>query len=176
MGTGKSIVLTVFGHDKTIDKISVSLFDKIETSNAGYFDESSATNYCEAINSLELKGESWVHARIVSENTRYAADEFVPLRFDVLLKIDDRAVQRILRELDSQIIAVALKGSDQAMQEKVFKNMSSRAAGIVKEDMEYMGSIPPSGVSWAQKHFTDLIRKLEHFGEIVIKYDGEPIV
>jgi flagellar motor switch protein FliG len=169
MSNEKSIVITVFGHDKEIDKFSVSLFDKAD------YNESNAQTYCNTINGLELKGSSWIHAKIVSENTQHAIDEFVPQKFDMILKFDDTSIQKILREVDSQEIAKALKGEPEEVKEKIFKNMSKRAAAMLKEDMEYMGPVPVNSVNEAQEKIIVIIRHLLDTGEIILTNRGETV-
>jgi flagellar motor switch protein FliG len=173
MNGEKSTVITVYGHNRTIDKIAVSLFDKSEAGYHGY--DKNAKTYCDTINSLDLKGESWVFAKVISENTQYSPEAFLPLKFDILLTFDDRAIQKILREVDSQDIAKALKDKNEAVQDKIFKNMSKRAAQMLKEDMEYMGPVRITDVKEAQNKVLDIIRRLEQSGEIVILYKGDII-
>jgi flagellar motor switch protein FliG len=169
MGNGKSTVITVYGHNKTIDKIAVSLFDKSESGHYGYDTDSNAETYCNTINGLKLEGESWILAKLVSENTQYELDAFLPAKFALIAELDDRAIQKILRETDSQDIAKALKGENEAVQEKIFNNMSKRAAEMLKEDMEYMGPVRITDVKDAQEKILGIIQHLEQTGEIVIQ-------
>ena len=178
MGAGRDIVVTVYGHDKTIDKIAVSTFDKPDNLYGpyGYMNNSDAITYCDALNSLELNGNSWVFAKIISEYAQYTLDSFLPLKFDIIWKLDDRTIQKVLRAVDSREIAMALKGEKEAVMEKVFSNMSERVAQMVKEDMECMGSIRKIDVNKSREKIIDIIRRLEETGEIVISYDkGETI-
>ncbi|MDR1931383.1 MAG: hypothetical protein LBQ57_01035 [Spirochaetales bacterium] len=161
MSNKKSIVVTVYGHNKTIDRLAVSSFDN---------NDSNAETYCNTINLLELKGDTWVFAKQISENTQYSVNTFFPLKFDVITALDDRAIQKILREVDSRDIVTALKGENEAIQEKIFHNMSKRAVQMVKEDMEYMGPVRITDVKKSQEKFLNIIRCLEQTGEIVIAY------
>jgi flagellar motor switch protein FliG len=170
MGNGKTAVITVYGHNKVIDKIAVSQFDKSEGGYYSYSNDSNAKTYCDTINTLKLEGESWVFAKIVSENTQYTLDAFLPLKFDTILNLDDKSVQKILREVDYQEIAKALKGENEAIQEKIFNNMSRRAAQMLKEDMKFMGPIRIIDIKEAQEKILNIIRHLEQTGEIVIAY------
>jgi flagellar motor switch protein FliG len=176
MGNGKSIVITAYGHKRTIDKIAVSLFDG-SCDCYHYNNESNAKTYCDAINNFELKEESWVFARIVSENVQYSLDAFLPLTFNKTIKaLDDRAIQKVLREAGTQEIAVALKGEDEATVEKIFNNMSNRAVKMLKDDMVYMGPVRLCDVKRSQERIVNIIRRLEETGEIVIPYSkGETI-
>jgi flagellar motor switch protein FliG len=170
MGNRRAIVVTAYGHDRVIDSIAVSSFEA--SGNSCYGDQSSdAKTYCDTINSLALKGNSWVFAKILSENTQYALDGFRPLNFlDVIAKLDDRAIQRVLREMDSREIARALKDQDATatVQEKIFSNMSKRASQMLKEDMEFMGQLRTRDVKDSQEKILNVIRHLEQTGEVII--------
>lgn len=93
--------------------------------------------------------------------------------FEDIVLLEDRAIQRVLREVDNQDLARALKQVDPDVQEKIFKNMSKRAASLLKEDMEYMGPIRLKDVEEAQQKIVNIIRKLEEQGEIVVARGGE---
>jgi beta-galactosidase beta subunit len=167
MSNEQTVVITVYGHDKAVDKIAVNLFNRAEEGSH----ESDARKYCYNTNSLELEGDAWVFAKIVSPNTPYAVDEFLPMRFDIVLKLDDRSIQKVFREVDSQNLAKALKGANEAIQDKIFRNMSQRATTMLKEDMEYMGPIHKTEVLENQEKILDITRRLEETGEIVIPYE-----
>lgn len=93
--------------------------------------------------------------------------------FEDIVMLDDRAIQKVLREVDSQELAKALKSVDTEVQDKIFRNMSKRAAGMLKEDMEYMGPIRLKDVEEAQQKIVSIIRHLEDTGEIVVARSGE---
>jgi len=82
-------------------------------------------------------------------------------------------VQLVLRQVDTKDLALALKGASQEVQEKIFRNMSQRAAQMLKEDMEYMGPVRARLVNEAQQKIVNVIRRLEEAGEIVIARGGE---
>ncbi len=92
--------------------------------------------------------------------------------FEDIVMIDDRSVQRVLREVDSQDLSLALKGSSAEVAQKIFTNMSARAADMLKEDMEFMGPVRLRDVEEAQQRVVNTIRKLEEVGEIVIARGG----
>ena len=160
----KSIVVTANGHNQTIDKISVKLFEV-----------SDANTYCNTINSVELKGDTWIFAKIVNENVHYGLDVFLQINFsNVILKLDNRAIQKVLMEIDSQVLAKALKGQDAPVLERIFSNVSKRAAEFLREDMEYMGRIRLREVNESQDKILTIIRHLDQQGEIVIpNYEGD---
>ena len=93
--------------------------------------------------------------------------------FEDIVLLDDRSIQRVLREVDSQELTKALKSVDVEVQDKVFKNMSKRSAAMLKEDMEFMGPVRLKDVEDAQQKIVASIRRLEDSGEIVIARSGE---
>jgi flagellar motor switch protein FliG len=93
--------------------------------------------------------------------------------FEDIVMLDDRAIQKVMREVDSQELAKALKSVDTEVQDKIFRNMSKRAAGMLNEDMEYMGPVRLMDVEEAQQKIVSIIRHLEDTGEIVVARSGE---
>ncbi|WP_017861867.1 flagellar motor switch protein FliG [Leptospira interrogans] len=93
--------------------------------------------------------------------------------FEDIVLLDDRAIQKVMREVDNSDLAKALKSVDTEVQEKIFKNMSKRAANLLREDMDFMGPIRIKGVEDAQQKIVNIIRKLEDAGEIVVARAGE---
>ncbi|MDE6719506.1 MAG: flagellar motor switch protein FliG, partial [Treponemataceae bacterium] len=93
--------------------------------------------------------------------------------FEDIVMLDDRSIQRVLREVDTQELAKALKSVDAEVQDKIFHNMSKRAASMLKEDMEFMGPVRLKDVEEAQQKVVSTIRRLEEKGDIVIARSGE---
>jgi flagellar motor switch protein FliG len=93
-----------------------------------------------------------------------------------LVKLDDRSLQRILREVDMRELAVALKGASEELKEKIFRNMSQRAATILREEMDYMGPVRVREVTMAQRKVVDIVRRLEEAGEIAVPRGGEEVL
>ena len=96
--------------------------------------------------------------------------------FDNLLDVDDRSIQVILREISTDVLVVALKGADTALQEKIFKNMSKRAAELLRDDLEAKGPVRVSEVEGAQKEILSVARRLADEGEIVLGGGGEDMI
>ena len=92
--------------------------------------------------------------------------------FEDILLLDDRAIQRVLRDVDNNDLAVSLKGSNEEVQNAIFNNMSKRLATMIKEDMDFMGPVRMKDVEEAQQKIVNTIRKLEDSGEIVISRGG----
>jgi flagellar motor switch protein FliG len=93
--------------------------------------------------------------------------------FEDIVLLDDRAIQKVLREVDTNELAKALKAVDSEVQDKIYRNMSKRAASLLKEDMEYMGPVRLKDVEESQQKIVSIIRKLEEQGEIVVARSGE---
>jgi len=96
--------------------------------------------------------------------------------FDNLKDVDDRGIQTLLREISTDILLVALKGADDEMKEKIYKNMSKRAAELLKDDLESKGPVKLSEVETAQKDILTIARRLADAGEIVLGGSGEEMV
>jgi len=96
--------------------------------------------------------------------------------FEDLVYLDDKSLQKVLREVDTPTLIVALKGADHKIQDKVFKNLSKKNGEMLKEDMEFSGPIARARVDEAQKHIIDIIRKLEDQGELFILRKGEDLL
>ncbi len=92
--------------------------------------------------------------------------------FEDVLLLDDRAIQRVLRDVDNNDLAMALKGANEQVQAAIFKNLSKRLAAMIKEDMEFMGPVRMKDVEEAQQKIVNIIRKLEDSAEIVISRGG----
>ncbi|GAW32126.1 flagellar motor switch protein FliG [Carboxydocella sp. JDF658] len=92
--------------------------------------------------------------------------------FEDIVLLDDRAIQQVLREVDSKDLALALKGASEEVGNKIRRNMSKRAAEMLKEDIEFMGPVRLRDVEDAQQRIVNIIRKLEEAGEIIIARGG----
>ena len=92
--------------------------------------------------------------------------------FEDILLLDDKAIQRVLRDVDNSDLEMALKSANEQVQGAIFKNLSSRLAVMIKEDMEFMGPVRMKDVEEAQQKIVNIIRKLEDTGEIIISRGG----
>ena len=90
------------------------------------------------------------------------------ITFNTLLNLDNRAVQKILRETAQEELARALKDADTAVQNKIFINMSKRAANMLKEDIEFIGPVREADINEARDHIISTIIRLSQEGDIVI--------
>jgi len=96
--------------------------------------------------------------------------------FDNLKDVDDKGIQTLLREVSSDVLIVALKGADTELQEKIFKNMSKRAAELLRDDLEAKGPVKVSEVETAQKEILTIARRLSESGEIALGGSGEAMI
>lgn len=92
--------------------------------------------------------------------------------FEDLRRIDDRGIQRVLKEVDTKELALALKAASEELKELIFRNMSERAMEILKEELDLMGPVKLRTVEEAQRHIIDTVRQLEEAGEVVIAGRG----
>ncbi|MBQ3601775.1 MAG: flagellar motor switch protein FliG [Lachnospiraceae bacterium] len=92
--------------------------------------------------------------------------------FEDILSLDDKSIQRVLREVDNNELAMALKGAAEEVQTAIFNNLSKRLAVMIQEDMEFMGPVRLKDVEEAQQKIVNIIRKLEDSAEIIISRGG----
>lgn len=92
--------------------------------------------------------------------------------FEDILQVDDRGIQKVLKEVDNNELALSLKTASEALTNKIFSNMSERAVQLIKEEMEFMGPVRISEVEAAQQKIVDIVRRLEDAGEIIIMGRG----
>jgi len=93
--------------------------------------------------------------------------------FEDIVKLDDRAIQQVIREVDTRDWALALKTASEEVSGRIYKNMSKRAGDMLREDIEYMGPVRLRDVEEAQQRIVSTIRRLEETGEIIISRGGE---
>ena len=96
--------------------------------------------------------------------------------FENLTELDDRSIQKFLREIDTQELAKALHGADDEVQNKFFCNMSKRAAGMLREDMEYMGPVRMADVLTARDKIMKTVKRLNDAGEINIPQNNISLI
>ncbi len=96
--------------------------------------------------------------------------------FEDVTALDNASIQRIIREVDQKDLALALKGSSEEVKERIFRNVSKRAAEMLKEDVEFMGPVRLRDVEEAQQRIVSVVRKLDETGEIIISRGGEDAI
>ena len=132
-----------------------------------------AKSVAEILNFVDRSAEKSI-LRTLEEREQELAEEVKKLMFvfeDIIL-VEDRSMQRVLKEVDTSEISLALKASSDEVKEKVFKNISKRAAEMIKEEIEFMGPVRLKDVEEAQQRIVNVVRRLEEEGEIVISGRG----
>ncbi len=129
------------------------------------------------LNFMDTALENKLMEQVKTENEDLAMKiEDLMFVFDNLREVDDRGIQTMMREVSTDLLALALKGVDDEFQQKFLRNMSSRAAEMLVEDMEAKGPVKLSEVEAAQKEILATARRLEESGEIVLMGGGEEMV
>jgi flagellar motor switch protein FliG len=187
-----SVILQNLPHDvqsdvarriATMDRTSPEVLREVERvlekklstlSSEDYTTAGGVESIVEILNLVDRASEKQIIEALEDEDPELAEEikkrMFV---FEDIVMLDDRAIQKVMREVDSQELAKALKSVDTEVQDKIFRNMSKRAAGMLKEDMEYMGPVRLKDVEEAQQKIVSIIRHLEDTGEIVVARSGE---
>lgn len=129
------------------------------------------------LNLMDTPLEAKLMEQVRTENEELATRiEELMFVFDNLREVDDRGIQTLMREVSTDLLTLALKGVDDEFQKKFLKNMSSRAADMLVEDMEAKGPVKLSEVEEAQKEILNIARKLEEAGELALGGGGEEMV
>ncbi|WP_448531901.1 flagellar motor switch protein FliG [Pseudothermotoga sp.] len=127
----------------------------------------------EIMNSIDRTSERKIMEKLSYDSPELAEEirrrMFV---FEDIVKLDDRSVQIVLREVETRDLALALKGASEEVKQKIFKNISKRAAQLLQDELEYMGPVRLKDVEEAQQKIINVIRRLEEAGEIVIARGG----
>ena len=143
-------------------------------SQADYTAAGGVENIVEILNLVDRSTEKTIIESLEEEDPELAEEikkrMFV---FEDIVLLDDRAIQKVLREVDTAELAKALRGVEAEVQDKIYRNMSKRASSLLKEEMEYMGPVRLKDVEETQQKIVSIIRKLEDQGEIVVARSGE---
>ncbi len=123
----------------------------------------------EILNLVDRSTEKSILGNMEMENPELAASiKNLMFVFEDLLLLDDRAIQTVLKEIDSKELSVALKAASDDLKEKLFKNLSERVATMIKEEMEFAGPVRLSIVEEAQQRIVEVVRRLEEEQQIVV--------
>jgi hypothetical protein len=160
---GKTIVLTFYGKDDTVESVSVSLFGQ---ERDHYYADGNypAKEHCLNMNSLELKDNRWIYSQVIQENKRILLKKH--LQFDVINRLSGRDLQLVIRETDNFDLGRAIKGTDEETKEKIFKNMSKHAATVLKEYIEAAHGIGEDEINISKMKIIGIIERLSANGNI----------
>lgn len=158
----------------TLDQVEEVLVSQIKSLFGGDVSEIGGIKaVAEMLNSVDRGAEKNILGNLERENPELATEiKNLMFVFEDVMLLDDRSMQRVLKEIDTKDLSMALKGASEELQGKFFKNMSSRAGEMIREDMEYMGPIRLKDVEEVQQRIVDVIRRLEEEGDIIISGRG----
>jgi flagellar motor switch protein FliG len=129
------------------------------------------------LNALEASAESAIMEEIGKSDQALATQiQDLIFVFDDLIELDDRSMQELLRQVQGEELLLALRGTDEALKEKIFKNMSQRAAELLKDDLAAKGPVRLAEVETAQKSILQTARKLSEAGTIALAGKGDEFV
>jgi len=187
-----SVILQSLPHDvqinvakriATMDRTSPEVLREVERvlekklstlSSEDYTAAGGVGSIVEILNLVDRASEKQIMEALEGEDPELAEEikkrMFV---FEDIVVLDDKSIQKVMREVDTADLSKALKSVDTEVQDKIFRNMSKRAASMLKEDMEFMGPIRKKDAEEAQQKIVGIIRKLEESGEIVVARGGE---
>ena len=165
-----------------MEKISPDILKEIESTLEGHFDTASsgemsvsggAKTMAEILNLIETSAEKNILQSIEAENADLAGEiKNMMFVFDDLVLLDDRSIQRLLKEVETKDLSVALKAASEEVKGKIYSNVSERVAVMVKEEMEFLGPMRLSDVEAAQQRIVEAVRNLEEEGQIVVSGRG----
>jgi hypothetical protein len=117
---------------------------------------SEAKHFCHFVNRLSITGGEKLFARIITANLEYSMEKYQPFGFDDLSKLNDRTIQKMMREIDSQILTLALTDAKKEVKDTFFRNMSKRATSMLKEDIAFLGPVTEMDIENARQLILDV--------------------
>lgn len=166
----------------TMEKIAPEIIREIETTLEGHFATSGggdlsvsggAKAIAEILNLIDTTAEKNILQSLESEDPDLAAEiKNMMFVFDDIVLLDDRSVQRLLKEVETKDLSVALKAASEEVKAKIYSNVSERVAVMIKEEMEFMGPTRLSDVEAAQTRIVEAVRRLEEEGQIIVSGRG----
>lgn len=127
----------------------------------------------EILNLIETSSEKGIMEALESENPDLAAEiKNLMFIFEDIILLDNRSIQRVLKEVETKDLAVALKAASDDVRQKIFSNVSERVGTMIKEEMEFMGPMRLSDVEATQQKVVETIRRLQEEGQIIISGRG----
>ncbi len=157
-----------------INELEVLLERQFEDVGAGDLSFSGGTKtIAEILNLVETSAEKSIMETLESENPDLASEvKNLMFVFEDIILLDNRSIQRILKEVETKDLAIALKAASEEVKGKIFSNISERVAAMIKEEMEFMGPMRLSDVEAVQQKIVEVIRRLQEEGQIIITGRG----
>ena len=172
------VILRIATMDRTAPEIVREVERVIERKMAAVFTggftfAGGVKSVAEILNRVERTSEKAIMADLEDRDPELA-DEIARLMFtfEDMIHVDDAGIQRALREIESKDLALALKGSNEDLKAKIFRNMSARAAEVIKEEIEFLGPVRMKNVEEAQQKIVSVLRRLEESGELIVSGRG----
>lgn len=166
----------------TMEKIAPEILREIEQTLTGHFDQSGggemsvsggAKAIAEVLNLIDTSAEKNILQSLEAEDPDLAAEiKNMMFVFDDLVLLDDRSIQRLLKEVETKDLSLALKAAGDEVKTKIFSNVSARVSVMIEEEMEFMGPTRLSDVEAAQTRIVESVRRLEEEGQIIISGRG----
>lgn len=170
----------------TLERVSPSTLQDLDQALAAEFHEAGAIegsalggveSVAEIVNNMDHNMEINILAEIEGINPELAENiRQLMFVFEDLTSIDDRGMQAVLKEISSEDLQLSLKTASESLKEKVYTNMSKRAAKMLEEDLQAMGPVRLSDVEKAQQNILRSVKKLEEEGKVVLASGGEELV
>lgn len=161
-----------------MEKISPDVLKEVELTLESHFQNTAgrdlsvsggAKTIAEVLNLIETAAEKNILRAIEADNPDLASEiKNMMFVFDDLVLLDDRSIQRLLKEVETMHLAISLKAASDDVKNKIFANVSERVGVLIREEMEFMGPVRLSDVETAQQRIVETIRRLEEEGQIVI--------
>jgi flagellar motor switch protein FliG len=159
--------------ESAIEEINEVLKGQLDVGKGKGKKLSGVKTIADILNQCNINNEQVILEKIYEHNNTLAESiKRSMFTFEDLVKVDDRGIQTVLKEISTEDLAVALKTTSEALKEKIFKNMSQRAAQMLKEEMQTKGPVRVSDVEKAQQTILSIAKKLEAEGKIVLGGKG----
>ena len=165
-----------------MEKISPEILKEIEETLESHFGADSgrdlsvsggAKTIAEILNLIDTTAEKNILQSLEADDPDLAAEvKNMMFVFDDLVLLDDRSFQRLLKELETKDLSVALKAAGEEVKNKIFSNVSERVSVMIQEEMEFMGPTRLSDVEAAQSRIVEAVRRLEEEGQIIVSGRG----
>lgn len=166
----------------TMEKISPDVIKELEVVLEKQFADVGARDLsisggtkiiAEILNLIESSSEKGIMEAVESENPDLAAEiKNLMFVFEDIILLDNRSIQRVLKEVETKDLAIALKAASDDVKQKIFSNVSERVATMIKEEMEFMGPMRLSDVETTQQKIVETIRRLQEEGQVIISGRG----
>ncbi|NLW40868.1 MAG: flagellar motor switch protein FliG [Tissierellia bacterium] len=176
------VTMRIATMDRTSPEIIKEIEKVLETKFSGILSQDfTTTGGIQAVVDILNSADRGTEKFIMEELDMMDADLSEEIRrrmfvFEDIASLDNRSIQRIIREIDNAQWAIALKGASEEVKEVIFSNMSKRLAEMIKEDIEFMGPVRIRDIEEAQQNIVNVIRKLEEDGEIITPRGGDEII